>query len=166
MTDQITYGFARKRDVPVRGGRPKVCPKCEHWFSAQPRFRVCPGCRRNDKLTLTATHGGQVKGESSQVTAARISAWCRQNPETHTEARLWDKRVDAGMSEQDAWRAQLAKVEARLPVIPLWRQLALEAAAAEVSPKPSNRGMLACVPDCTCDPCRATRPAEYRGVAA
>lgn len=40
-----TYGHARKGTVPnPEGTEPRVCGKCDKWFAARARERVCDGC--------------------------------------------------------------------------------------------------------------------------
>jgi len=97
VTATKTHGYSRKRDLPADGGRPKVCPKCDHWFSQQPRERICAGCRPAWRKTLVAVRVGPVNEASSQVAG------------TYSDVlRLTFK-----------------------PGVPLWRQLALEAAAEQ-----------------------------------
>lgn len=46
------YGQHRKRELPADGGKAKVCPRCDLWFSAKPRERICAGCRPVWRRTL------------------------------------------------------------------------------------------------------------------
>ena len=74
-----TYGFKLKSRVPADGGKPKVCPRCDHWFSAQPYQRVCDGCRTNEIKTKIAskarphpmTPGCINNAEKAQVTRSK-----------------------------------------------------------------------------------------------
>lgn len=74
MTEQLTYGFARKRDVPNDGGRPKVCPKCQSWFSVKSRERICAGCRPAYQQARMAVRVGPVKSANAQVSGTRSDA--------------------------------------------------------------------------------------------
>jgi hypothetical protein len=63
----LAYGHARKGDLPADGGKPKVCPKCDLWFSALPRMRVCLPCKRPSERARQA------------ITLERLEE--RQNPQ-------------------------------------------------------------------------------------
>jgi hypothetical protein len=40
-----THGYGRKSGVPaLEGTRPKVCARCDSWFAAASRQRLCGGC--------------------------------------------------------------------------------------------------------------------------
>jgi hypothetical protein len=48
-----THGYARKADVPLAAGtRAKVCGKCDAWFAAASRQRLCQGCVRPDQRVI------------------------------------------------------------------------------------------------------------------
>lgn len=93
-----THSFTRKRDVLADGGKPKVCPKCELWFSQQPRERICAGCRPRSRQTLRITRRQQVNAVNPQVEG------------TYSDVLALTFK----------------------PGVPLWKILALEAAAEQV----------------------------------
>jgi hypothetical protein len=52
-----TYGYARRSSVPsFDGTHSKLCPKCNKWFAAPKRARVCDGCQPNWKLAKRPDH--------------------------------------------------------------------------------------------------------------
>lgn len=54
IQDKI-HGYARKVAVPdIPGTAAKVCGKCDLWFAAASRQRVCTGCIPSHKRTLRA----------------------------------------------------------------------------------------------------------------
>jgi hypothetical protein len=68
MTDRKTHGYARSRLVPdLPATRPKVCGKCDLWFAAAARQRVCDGCTPAYRRTLRAI-GDQPK----RITKTRV----------------------------------------------------------------------------------------------
>jgi len=53
MKEMKSYGHSRKTRVPpIAGTTVKVCGKCNLWFAARPRFRVCDGCQRHAILAV------------------------------------------------------------------------------------------------------------------
>ena len=89
-------GHKRKRDVPVVAGTTiKPCKKCDLWFAAGKRVRVCDGCQRPARLVLrgavtaskakaivggTGTRVRSVNGEDVQVSASEIRALTLNKP--------------------------------------------------------------------------------------
>lgn len=65
------HGFERRRDVPADGGTVKVCPRCDQWFSARPRERVCFGCTPAFRRTLKARSRVGVLGSLVNVANAQ-----------------------------------------------------------------------------------------------
>lgn len=70
------HGYRHKRDLPAIPGSPKLCPKCDLFFVALPRERMCGGCRTpaqkarsaaSMKARGTATLRRRVNDELSQV---------------------------------------------------------------------------------------------------
>lgn len=70
-----TYGYDRKTKVPANDNtKPKLCPKCEAWFSALPRARVCDGCqprwvmaRRSQTLSEPYSHVSSSTSSQSRT---------------------------------------------------------------------------------------------------
>lgn len=54
MTASKTYGFARKAELPKAEGNAKVCNRCDLWFLAAPRERVCTACLRPSERAARA----------------------------------------------------------------------------------------------------------------
>lgn len=83
------YGHERSRLVPADGGRPKVCPKCDKWFSQRPRERVCTGCRPRQVAARVMARRPLVKSAKLQVGRAICMDLAR------AAAREVDERVEA-----------------------------------------------------------------------
>jgi hypothetical protein len=79
----------------------KVCRKCDLWFNPRPRQRVCDGCQPPARRTLAAIRDAGVNGESSQAASV---------PGGHYSDVL---------------------CLTFKPGVPLWRILAIEAAAEQ-----------------------------------
>jgi hypothetical protein len=99
--DRKTHGYSRHRDVPdIAGTSPKVCKTCDKWFAARLRESVCDGCVPYYVRAKRASVGNHT-GEPSSV----------------------GKRAGQQGSKSDF----LGVVFKRR--VPLWKILALEAAA-------------------------------------
>ena len=66
-----TYGYRTKRQLPADEGKPKVCTRCDLWFLAGFRERVCQGCQtpseRAKRAAQATTLTTPVKPENPQV---------------------------------------------------------------------------------------------------
>ena len=96
-----THGIARRSRVPnLPGTKPKLCPKCDAWFAAAPRARVCDGCRPFYRRSVNAakaqvangnqapkvmTRGTQVNEVYPQVAGGLIDGF---EPRFHPDARV------------------------------------------------------------------------------
>lgn len=64
-----TYGYARRAGVPdVTGTHPKFCPKCNLWFAAGKRHRVCDKCTRTKRVD-TVNSPNRTTGRKRVITA-------------------------------------------------------------------------------------------------
>ena len=115
--DIATHGHARKRDLPADGGKAKVCPKCQLWFSQQPRERVCTGCRPNWQAAHMALRRAESQGDPA----------------------IPGDLVKLENAQVAGTRSDVLGITFK-PVVPLYRQMALEAAAV-IDGKTSTRAI-------------------------
>jgi hypothetical protein len=67
MREVKTFGFNRQKVVPLlEAASPRVCSKCDLWFAARKRQRVCDGCSPPSRRTLRALTGYQSSGTVSR----------------------------------------------------------------------------------------------------
>jgi len=101
--DRKRHGYARQRELPdIPGSSPRVCKHCDKWFAARPRETVCDGCVPNATRAKRAALGNHLREPSS---------------------------VGKRAGQQGVYSEVLGLVF--LPGVPVWRQLAIEAAAGQ-----------------------------------
>lgn len=119
-TKRATYGLDRKAQVPALDDtHAKLCPKCDHWFAAEKRARVCDGCRPASvraKITADKFRKAATKAAADKLASPQVRAYEKSHPETLAEARKWDKRVADGMPRSEAWQLEREEMYKRLPV--------------------------------------------------
>ncbi len=67
MREVRTFGFNRQKLVPLLDATsPRVCGRCDQWFAARKRERVCDGCSPASRRTLRALTGNHPSGGVSR----------------------------------------------------------------------------------------------------
>jgi hypothetical protein len=100
-----TFGYERRSQV--KSANPKVCRKCDMWFAPRPRESVCDGCVRPSERSRRAALAPDTRPGSSLGKTAGQRQGKNSLPGTFSDV--------LGLTFK--------------PGAPLWRVLALEAAA-------------------------------------
>lgn len=82
MKTAITYGYDRRSKVPaIAGTKPKLCPKCNRWFAAGKRHRVCDVCTRSNRADLqkpAVKSTRAIRARRAKITAQNPRSACRE----------------------------------------------------------------------------------------
>jgi len=111
MTKDVrTHSYATKRGLPAREGNPKVCNRCELWFLAGPRQRVCEACHTNQERTLHALKSALAEGEKLRNPVSGDILWVAYfnsiKPQVRACAEL---AFQTASEEQFEWVSQACK---------------------------------------------------------